>query len=357
MDNEIITNYKNPGHPTAFGGINQVYNFYKRKDPEFKLTHQKVEDLLSGIESYTRHKEGKSLLRNPTFIYYKRQQIQIDLVDVRHLASYNDGYNYLLNGIDVFTRFGFSVPLKTKSANDTLNGFKVLLDKSGENPKTIVSDRGSEIKNKLFYKFCEENKIKVVHTDTSVHAAYVERFNRSIQVLTNKYMTENETYRYIDVLDDLLSTYNNRVHRMIGMTPFDAEKPENSLIIRQRNEERFSKIKRRKPKYKIGQHVRISIQKGKFTRGYNPQQQEEVFKIKSISTALPIPLYRLENYDSDETIEGDFYEFEITPVKKETFVIEKVLKRKTEKRKKWLFVKWRGYKNPSWILESDLVSK
>ena len=195
----------------------------------------------------------------------------------------------------------------------------------------------------------------MVHTDTFIHAAFVERFNRSLQLLTYKYMTQNETYRYIDVLPKLMETYNNRVHRMISLTPKEGEEEENHSIIRHANEKKYAKVKRRKPKYSVGQTVRISIQKNKFTRGYNPQHQEEVFKIKSISTALPIPLYQLENYDSNETIEGDFYEFEITPVKKDTFVIEKVIKKKKQKGKTLLLVKWRGYKEPSWIKETDLV--
>ena len=325
MEEEVIQNYRNPSHPTAFSGINQVYNYYRTHHPEYKLSISKIKDILSGVESYTRHKESKSLLRNPTFIYFKRQQIQIDLVDLRHLSNSNDGFNYLCNAIDSFTRYAWSIPLKSKTAQETLTAFKTVLNKAETYPKTVVSDRGSEIRNKLFYAFCEKNNIRVVHTDTFIHAAFVERFNRSLQLLTYKYMTQNETYRYIDVLPKLMETYNNRVHRMIGLTPKEGEEEENHSIIRDANEKKYAKVKRRKPKYSVGQTVRISIQKNKFTRGYNPQHQEEVFKIKSISSALPIPLYQLEDYDSNESIEGDFYEFEITPVKKDTFVIEKVI--------------------------------
>ena len=143
---------------------------------------------------------------------------------------------------------------------------------------------------------------------------------------------------------------------MIGMPPFEAEKKENSLKVRNANERQYIKVRRRKPKYKVGQTVRISIQKGKFTRGYNPQQVEEVFKVKSVLTNLPIPLYTIQNYDTNETIEGNFYEHELTPVSKETFAIEKVIKTQRRKGEKFLLVKWRGYKDPSWIKESDLVT-
>ena len=143
-------NYQNPSHPTAFGGINQVYNYYRTHHPEYKLSISKIQNILSGVESYTRHKESKSLLRNPTFVYFKRQQIQIDLVDLRHLSASNDNFNYLFNAIDSFTRYAWSIPLKSKTAQETLDAFKLVLDKAKTYPNTVVSDRGSEIRNKFF---------------------------------------------------------------------------------------------------------------------------------------------------------------------------------------------------------------
>ena len=355
MEETITRNYKNPSHPTAYSGLNSVYNYYKENHPEFNLSYKKLREILAGIEAYTRHRESKHFQRNPTYVYNVRDQIQIDLVDVRHLSQYNDGYKYLLNGIDIFSRRGFSIPLKSKTAIDTLDGFKQLLQQAEKYPKSVLSDRGSEIKNYRMTSFCKENNIRLNYADTSIHAAFVERFNRTLQLLTYKFLTENETYRYIDVLPDLLLAYNTRKHRMIGMTPLEAEKQENSTQVRLANEKRYVKARRSNPKYKVGQDVRISIQKGKFSRGYDPQQIEEVFKIKSISTTLPIPLYTLQNYDSNEVIEGKFYEYELTPVKKETFAIEKVIRTKHKKGEKFLLVKWRGYKEPSWIKESDIV--
>ena len=89
----------------------------------------------------------------------------------------------------------------------------------------------------------------------------------------------------------LVHAYNNRKHRMIGMTPAEAELPGWAYHIRRKQELHYSKIKRKKPKYKIGQTVRIIITKGKFDRGFTPQFKEEIFKIISISTRLPKPTY------------------------------------------------------------------
>ena len=98
--------------------------------------------------------------------------------------------------------------------------------------------------------------------------------------------------------------------------------------------------------------------KGKFDRGFAPLFKEEIFKIKSISARLPKPTYELETLGQDETLEGNFYESELTPVDKpELFVIEKILQTKKDKKtgEKMFLVKWRGYKNPSWTYEKDVV--
>ena len=80
--------------------------------------------------------------------------------------------------------------------------------------------------------------------------------------------------------------------------------------------------------------------KGKFDRGFTPQFNEEIFKIKSISTRLPKPTYELKTLEQDETLEGNFYENELMPVNEpELFVIEKVLRSKKDKKrgKKWFW--------------------
>ena len=120
---------------------------------------------------------------------------------------------------------------------------------------------------------------------------------------------------------------------MILMSLAKAELPGRTYHIRGKQELVYSKIKRKKPKYEIGQTVRISIMKGKFDRGFTPQFKEEIFKIKSISKRLPKRTYELETLKQDETLEGNFYESELTPVDEpELFAIEKVLRKKKIKK-------------------------
>ena len=86
--------------------------------------------------------------------------------------------------------------------------------------------------------------------------------------------------------------------------------------------------------------------------------KKKFLKIKSISTRFPKPTYELETLEQDETLEGNFYESELTPVDElELFAIEKILRTKKDKKtgEKMALIKWKGYKNPSWTYEKDIV--
>ena len=350
----FLKEYAKPGSPIAFASPALIYHYYGKQIP---LTL--IEEWLKGTDSYTLHKQPKfPRPRNPTFAYRKRYQFQIDLIDLGNLAEQNDSNRYLLTAIDIFTRFTFVEPLKNKMAKTFMEGFESIMKRAKQFPRRILADKGAEIKNKLFQAYCKNNNILLLHSNNFVHAPFVERFNRTLKNLLFRYMTHENTDRYIDALPFLVHTYNNRKHRMIGMSPAEAELPGRTYHIRRKQELVYSKIKRTKPKYKIGQTVRISIMKGKFDRGFTPQFKEEIFKIKSISTRLPKPTYELETLEQDETLEGNFYESELTPVDEpEVFAIEKILRTKKDKKtgEKMALIKWKGYKNPSWTYEKDIV--
>lgn len=364
-EEDLKKNYSNVGHPIAFSGINNIYDFYKGL-----LKKTKIKEILSGAESYTLHKEYHKGQRNPSYSHFKRNQFQMDLVDIQELAPFNDNIRYLLAVIDTFTRFAWVRLLKDKRGETVLNAFKSILQSAGGKPRTIVCDRGAEFMNKAFQNFCEQNDIKFYTPDSSIHAAYIERFNRSLQSLIYKYMTENETHRFIDkvnpdgtttnVMHNLMQTYNNRKHRMIGTSPCIAEHdPSVHIDMRLRMSKYYEKIKPKARTLNVGDTVRISKQKGKFSRGYKEQSQLEIFKIYQIKTNSKIPLYFLETYDGSERIKGGFYDFELTKVTNENdvFRIEKVLKTRKKNNVVENFVKWKGFdeKYNSWIPAENIT--
>ena len=114
----------------------------------------------------------------------------------------------------------------------------------------------------------------------------------------------------------------------------------------------FSKeVNDNNPKFKVGDHVRISKYKNIFAKGYTPNWSEEVFVIKKTKNTVPWA-YAINDFNGKE-ITGTFHEEELQKVDQQEFRIEKVIKKKGDT----LFVKWKGYDNSlnSWIDKKDLV--
>lgn len=351
---DLKRSYTTPGHPIAFSGLNAVHKYYR---PHLSIPD--IENVLASVESYTLHREFHSGQRNPSYSHFKRYQWQCDLVDIQQLSKDNDNVRYLFTAIDTFTRFAFVRPLVDKTGAKVVREFKSMLEESVTPPLILILDRGLEFYNKSFIDFCNSNNIKMFSPDSSIHAAYIERFNRTFQGILYKYMTENETRRYIDVLQELVATYNNKYHRMIGTTPFIAENNENSHSeIRRKMSLYYNTIKPKKAKYKIGDVVRIAKLKGKFDRGYNERSSTEMFKIQDIVNKFKIPMYILSNYSGNETIKGKFYEFELAKVVGEVFRVEKVIKKRKYRGKQQLFVKWKGFDDShnSWVDSNQVTN-
>ena len=148
---------------------------------------------------------------------------------------------------------------------------------------------------------------------------------------------------YFDVLDDIVNKYNNTVHRTIKMKPIDVT----SDSYAEYNED-FNK---KDPKFKVGDHVRISKYKNIFAKGYTQNWSEEVFVVSKIKNTVPWT-YVISDLNGEKIAEC-FYIKDLQKTSQEKFRIEKVLKRKGDK----LYVKWKRYDNSfnSWIDKKDLI--
>ena len=81
-----------------------------------------------------------------------------------------------------------------------------------------------------------------------------------------------------------------------------------------------------KPKFKVGDKVRISKYKRKiFDKGYTPNWTEEIFLVDKLQSTNPIT-YRLKDLNNEE-IQGSFYEPVLLKAKQDVFLIGKVIRR------------------------------
>ena len=106
-----------------------------------------------------------------------------------------------------------------------------------------------------------------------------ERLIRTLKTKICKYSTSISKNVYIDKLDNIVNEYNNIYHRTIKMKPVDVK--DNTYID-------FKKeVNDKDPKFKVGDHVRISKYKNIFAKGYTPNWSEEVFVIKQVKNTVP----------------------------------------------------------------------
>ena len=102
------------------------------------------------------------------------------------------------------------------------------------------------------------------------------------------------------------------------MTPINASKKSNENNVR--NNLYNFQITNKKPKFKIGNKVRVSLLKNTFEKSYTSNYSEEIFIIDDIKTSN-IHYYFLKDLNG-EKIDGTFYEQELlkTNMKENDFI-------------------------------------
>ena len=289
----------------------------------------------------------KNYLRRKIIVNHIDEIFAADLVEMQKFSKINKGYRYLLTCIDIFSKYAFAIPVKDKKGITIKNSLQKIFNK--RKPKFLWTDNGKEFYNNQVNDLLEKNNIKLYSTNNSeIKSSVIERLNRTFKNIMYKKFTENNNTIFYNIIEKLVNEYNNKYHRTIKMTPVEASKKINENKIKQiYNFEKTNKI----AKFKIGDHVRISLNKNIFEKSYETNWTEEIFVIYDIKYSN-VPYYYLKDLN-DEKLDGTFYEQELQKTNLTLYVIEKIIKTKNDK----LFVKWRGYNNSfnSWINKKDVI--
>ena len=146
-----------------------------------------------------------------------------DVVDMRWSSREKKGFKYLLNVIGVSTNTdAWSIPIKDKTGKSITDAFQKIVKTSERRPKKLWVDQGTEFYNRVFWRKLEENDVEMYSVYNEGKAVVVERFNRTMKERMWRYFSANNTHRYYDILDTLISSYNAKYHRSIKMSPKDA---------------------------------------------------------------------------------------------------------------------------------------
>ena len=224
--------------------------------------------------------------------------------------------------------------------------FKVIFKKSKRKPEKLWTDKGQEFYNKNV----KELGVELYSTENEEKSSVVERWNRTMKEKMFKYLTANNTNKYIDVLDDFVERYNNTRLSSIKMTPVEASKKENEVRVYRNLYPDLTRLPMR-AKFKPGDKVRILKTKGLFENGFTPNWTEEVFTVSKIQRTNPVTYKITDN--NDEEVQGTFSGQELQKISQEVYRIEKIVKQGKTKS----LVKWNGYPESfnSWVDNKDLM--
>lgn len=358
----LVKSYTNPKSQIAFTGVENVFNYMKAKYPSIKKSD--IKTFLSGLDIYTFSRESrKPKQRKHVNVSGPNVMWELDLL---HLSSYskaNDGVKYLLIVIDVFSRFIWLEPLKSKNYPDVKQAIQNVFKRAKMMPQVCRTDRGSEFTNSRIKEYLNSLKIKMIYSSSQSNAAQAERGARSIKSRILKYMNHKNSERYIHVLQDFARAYNNTTSSITMMAP-RAVTVDNAPLVELGvyfNKTKQDPLPLKTPKYsfKIGDYVKVSLVKASIRKFYDQTWSSEIFKVTSRSNIDNICMYKIEDL-KQVPLSGSFYQSELLKVPKpkpERFYrVEKIVGEKMVRGKRYVKVHFKGYsaKHRQWIPATDL---
>ena len=268
-------------HPVGYGSLSKIYRYLKNnnKYQKYKFTKKYLTDWLSKQEVYGVYRPARRKFNRPYVLsFYQDYLWDLDTASMTKYKEYNDGYSYFAVFIDIFTRYLYTYPLKTLTGEEMVQTMKVIF--TNASPTNARCDMGSEYVSYKVQNYLKELKIKQIFTKYETKANYAERVIRTLKLKLVKYMSHNETFKWINVLDKATSSYNMSYHRSIGMTPTEAQTADKyKLWKKQYDGKSKNTVKKVRYRYNLGDRVRISYLKGTFDREYSEKWSTEIYAV------------------------------------------------------------------------------
>lgn len=276
---------------------------------------------------------------------------QADLVEMIPYAKSNKGFRYILVVINAFSKYVWAFPVKRKTGQAVTEAMKKVFSTAANVPVNLQTDMGKEFYNKDFGDLMKQKNINHYSSYSNLKSSIVERCNRTLKNIMWKQFSLQGTYKWLDLLPEIVKKYNATKHGTTGFKPKDVT-THNADTILKTVYSHVKTVDNKKVKFQVGDHVRVSKYREAFTKGYTPNWSNEIFKITNVRLTNPTT-YILED-GSKQQIKGGFYEYELQKTKHpHVQLVEKVLRRKGTQ----IFVKWLGFdkSHNSWISKSDIT--
>jgi hypothetical protein len=257
----------------GFGSIASTYREAHKQNPG--ITLENVKEWMNK----QKHKQTKFKYsgENSYVANHVLQQIEIDLIDMTSKASDNNGYRYAVVGIDIFSKYGWAMPIKTKQPQDVLAGLKDILNNIGI-PEILYSDSEGSFNSTEFVKFINSKNIK--HIFTNSHAHFVEAFNKTIKQQTYARLEAKgeDLDKWTLELFNVIKKYNKTPHRTTTLTPEEARMDKNRLTVFM-NIALKAKRNRMYPPIALDSSVRVLLKPSTFKKSWHDKWSPMIHKV------------------------------------------------------------------------------
>jgi hypothetical protein len=333
--NDVYYNAKSPAY---YAGASAVFKEAKKRDNTIKK--EQVMDFLQKQIAHTLHKPvRRKFTRNVTKTAGIDVDWQADLADMNSIKTFNNGNAYILVCVDVLSRYAFVEPVRNKKPASVSEAFLAILKRSKRKCWILTTDKGNEFVGKPFQEMLKKSDI-MFHTATSpdVKCAIAERYMRTLKTRIWRYFTKNKTLNYIKPLQSIVKAINNSHHRTIGRAPASVNKANEKEIWAHLYKPRTEKIK---ILFKVGDFVRITKEKHKLSKGYQPNFTKETFIVSKFLANRHPATYKIADLKG-EHLDGVFYAEELVRVSSRSKLadsVEEILETGVRNNTTWLKVK------------------
>ena len=235
-------------------------------------------------------------------------RLQLDLADISTLSRWNQGTHFLFCCIDVYSRFAWVLPLKSKGNAAVLGAFKTIIKqiKALDHfpPSQVDSDREASMMSRDYQAYCADNLItqKFLAVEDYKGTAVVDRFIRTLRELLNRYMVAHNTKSYLPALQDLVQNYNTRTNQGIRSTPVNALNDPNhetryrGLVSKQIMKAKLAATKGDYQGHKVGDRVRVLLRKTFFEKGTTKNWSSSIHTVESFRDGVYFATGRVGGY-------------------------------------------------------------
>jgi len=270
-------------------GIDKLFKKIQDEVKDIKITREFIRKWIDKQDIYqiTRNKRKTTSLRAlvPTA---PLKLIYIDLIDFSKSPVTKNGvtYNYVLNAVDGFTKYAWSIPIEHKEPKYVVKAFKEILNDpliNANDVKAVLSDNGGEFKGE-FIDFLKNKNIKHIYSlPYSPNSNLTEIFNKSFKSYIFKSFLLNDNRDWITPIDKFVKNYNTTYHSSTEHTPIDAMLKTELKDEIYKNLQKKTKNIKDKLKYEIGDMVRLeSYDKDQIKRKDGINFTKEIFEISKI---------------------------------------------------------------------------